>query len=391
MSNLTELLRCESLPGCDRKEVATAIGTVGYSNRDSDTAAGSWHAGFAPPEDVANATGTHALTPLDSAWNELQEMRSQVATGEPVDAKSIDSLILRLDSLIRDYEKRSTSQVQLRSARDAKLTALSIGAATHTDKFAARRDHFYRELFQAEYDRQTAANLSVQHLVTNHLAQSKLDSQAFDSLARHVTAHPDCEMNVQLYLTTVERLANEDQIAVAIQVGSQGVQLCASHSKVSELTSQVNRLRSQHADLPGNIMQFTSPTLRGRRFDLRSKRGSLVLVVFWATWCPACVQEVPYIKQLEQRYHPEGLEIIGVSLDSDRQKLAEFVAEQKISWPQMFSNHPGNTGWKNPIAQHYDIHSIPEAFLIDSNGAIVGAHLHGRQAIEKSILNQLSK
>ena len=54
-------------------------------------------------------------------------------------------------------------------------------------------------------------------------------------------------------------------------------------------------------------------------------RGKPVLVVFWATWCPACVKETPYIKDYYERFHDEGLEIVGVSLDTDRHKLAEFV------------------------------------------------------------------
>ncbi len=57
----------------------------------------------------------------------------------------------------------------------------------------------------------------------------------------------------------------------------------------------------------------------------------------------------------------------------------------------MFSNHPGNEAWNNPIAKHYGVDSIPNAFLLDENGTIVASHLQKRSAIESAILKQLSR
>lgn len=376
---------------CDRSQVATAILTAGFSKPASESAENPWHAGLAPAESIQPVDNLTALTPLDAVWLDLRNLREQNSDREgTVAQETIDVLLHRTDSLIADYEG-TAAESQLHSARDAKLTLLSIGANIKSAEYAARRDRFYRELFQAEYDSHTAANASVQRFVTEHLAKAEIDSHTAEALARHVTAHPDCDMNVQLYMTTVERLANEGQLATALQTGTQGLSLCASHAAVAGLEAELNRLRAENPGVPGTTMQFTSPTLRGQRFDLSSMRGKPVLVVFWATWCPACVKETPNIKSCYQRFHGEGLEVVGVSLDVDREKLAGFVNEQQLPWPQMFSNHPGNEAWNNPIAKYYDVQSIPQAFLLDENGTIVAGHLQRRSQIESAILRQLSR
>ena len=383
------LLHCVS---CDRREVATAILTAGFSKAQNAAVDDAWHAGVLPDEDVENVSGAVAIGPLDEVWVELQQLREQIAAdASPLPPETFDDLIRRLDTLIEDYEHRPESETHLHSARDAKLTALSIGSSVRPATYSKLRDEFYREVFQAEYDSQTVANVSVQQFVNQHLAPTKTNPRTAAALVRHVTAHPDCEMNVQLYMTTVERFANEDHLSAAMDIGSQGLKLCASQNDVSRLAEQVKHLQVANPGLPGSVMQFTSPTIRGQRFDLSSLRGKPVLVVFWATWCPGCVKESPAIKEFYQRFHGEGLEVVGVSLDVDRAELAAFVNEQQLPWPQMFSNHPGNEAWNNPIAKHYGVDSIPNAFLLDENGTIVASHLQKRSAIESAILKQLSR
>lgn len=381
-----------SFASCDRREVATAILTVGFSGTESSVVDSAWQAGVLPEQEVLEFDNAIAISPLDEIWSELQELREQVAANDPpLLPETFVDLIGRLEKLIADYEQVDGAKAQLQSAREAKLTALSIGASTHPLLYSSLRDEFYRELFQAEYDSETAANASVQQFVTGYLAKSKTNPRTAAALAQHVTAHPDCQMNVQLYMTTVERLANEGQFAAAMRVGSQGLKLCAAQSGVARLDQQIKNLRATNPGLPGDVMQFTSPTIRGPRFDLASLRGRPVLVVFWATWCPGCVKEAPEIKEFYERYHDEGLEVVGVSLDVNREELAAFVNKQQLPWPQMFSNHPGNEAWNNPIAKHYGVESIPCAFLLDEQGTIVASHLRNGSTIEAAILKQLSR
>ncbi|MCA9122480.1 MAG: TlpA family protein disulfide reductase [Planctomycetaceae bacterium] len=376
---------------CDRAQVATAVLKAGVAKTASEVVANHWHRGLAPVPSNQPDTQSAALSPLESIWRDLRKLREQNAHSEvTVTQHTIEDLVKRADALIAGYEQISAESL-LHSARDAKLTALSIGANIDPAVYSIRRDLFYRELFQAEYDPQTAAAASVRRFVNEHLVKPKLDDDTAVALSRHVTAHPDCDLNVQLYMTTVERLANEEQVDAALDIGSQGLSLCAAYADVSSLADELDQLRAENPGLPGTTMQFVSSTLRGRRFDLTSMRGKPVLVVFWAASCRDCVEEIPSLKDVYLRFHHVGLEIVGVSLDVDRDKLAQFVEEHQLPWPQMFSNLPGNQAGNNPIAKHYNVRSIPQAFLLDENGAVVASRLEKHGEIESAVLGLLSR
>ena len=88
---------------------------------------------------------------------------------------------------------------------------------------------------------------------------------------------------------------------------------------------------------------------------------------------PPCRGEIPNVVATYQKYHDQGFEIIGVSLDQDRQKLLDYTREQDMTWPQYFDGQ----GWGNKLAAKYGIESIPATFLLDGNGKIIGRDLRG--------------
>jgi peroxiredoxin len=84
---------------------------------------------------------------------------------------------------------------------------------------------------------------------------------------------------------------------------------------------------------------FSLTTLDGRSKKLSDYRGKVVLLNFWATWCAPCRVEMPTLVDLYNKYHAQGLEIIGVSLDDGRQeRVARFVSEMKINYPILLGN-----------------------------------------------------
>jgi thiol-disulfide isomerase/thioredoxin len=118
-------------------------------------------------------------------------------------------------------------------------------------------------------------------------------------------------------------------------------------------------------------------TLEGKRFDIDSRRGKVVLVDFWATWCVPCHEELPLLKSLYERYHDDGLEMVGVSLDESKEKLASFVQRQGMPWPQIYTDGPGERGWENPLMYQYTARSIPYTLLVDRQGTIIASGLIG--------------
>ncbi len=112
-------------------------------------------------------------------------------------------------------------------------------------------------------------------------------------------------------------------------------------------------------------LRFTA--LDGRTVDLAAMRGQVVLVDFWATWCPPCVGLLPRVKVAYETFRPQGFEIIGVSLDEDRSVLERFLKQQGIAWPQYFDGHEQ---FQNKIAQQLGIAGPPHMLLIDRKGVL---------------------
>ena len=108
-------------------------------------------------------------------------------------------------------------------------------------------------------------------------------------------------------------------------------------------------------------------------------KGKVVLVDFWASWCPPCRREMPNLVALYKEYKSKGFEIVGVSLDSKQEAWEKGVKDLHITWPQMSDL----AGWQNAGAAKYFVNSIPHTILVDGNGVILAKNLHGDELKEK--------
>lgn len=134
--------------------------------------------------------------------------------------------------------------------------------------------------------------------------------------------------------------------------------------------------------LPGNPMEITGTLLSGQPFDQQTLAGKVVLVDFWATWCGPCVAEIPNVLEQYEKYHAQGFEVVGISLDQDRDALEKFVADRKIPWPILFEPSEG-AGWQHPLATYYGISGIPTVILIGRDGKVVTLNARGERLGEE--------
>ena len=122
---------------------------------------------------------------------------------------------------------------------------------------------------------------------------------------------------------------------------------------------------------------FSAPSPEGKMISLKESMGKVTLIDFWASWCGPCRQENPNVVAMYNELHDKGLNIIGVSLDKegDAEAWKAAIAKDGLTW-----NHISNLKhWKEPIAEQYNVKSIPATFLLDASGKIVAKDLRGEE------------
>ena len=120
------------------------------------------------------------------------------------------------------------------------------------------------------------------------------------------------------------------------------------------------------ADDRRELANFTVPTIEGGTWSLADQKGKVVLVNFWATWCPPCRAETPDLVAVANKYRDQGLTVVGISLDQGtpedlKQKLGAFAKDFNVSYPIAT---PGSSDVAEGIS------SIPVTLLLDRQGRV---------------------
>jgi len=113
---------------------------------------------------------------------------------------------------------------------------------------------------------------------------------------------------------------------------------------------------------------FSLTDFSGRPLSLSAHRGKVVLLDFWATWCEPCKAEIPHFIDLQSRYGPQGLQIIGISMDDDENAARDFYRQYKM-------NYPVALGSSRLADQYGGVLGLPITFAIDRQGRIVSRHI----------------
>jgi peroxiredoxin len=120
-------------------------------------------------------------------------------------------------------------------------------------------------------------------------------------------------------------------------------------------------------------INFTLPDLNGKEVSLSSYKGKYVLVDFWASWCGPCRGENPAVVAAYQKYKDKGFDILGVSLDNNKDKWKQAVEKDNLTWTHVSDLK----GWQSDVAHKYSVTSIPFNVLLDKDGKIIAKALRG--------------
>jgi thiol-disulfide isomerase/thioredoxin len=125
---------------------------------------------------------------------------------------------------------------------------------------------------------------------------------------------------------------------------------------------------------PSAIMQADIKNLDGTTFKLQDKKGKVVLVNLWATWCGPCINEMPHLNEMQEKYKDKGFEVIGLDSDNEsKEDIEAFAAKQKLNYP---------LGWADgalmtEFVKLTRLNGIPQSILINREGQLTGVFTGG--------------
>ncbi len=136
----------------------------------------------------------------------------------------------------------------------------------------------------------------------------------------------------------------------------------------------------EKAELYGSLFdkefRLEGLNLKGEKFDIRSLKGKVVLVMFWATWCGPCLAELPKMNEIYEKYKEKGFEIVGYSVDENVEALKAFTTKEKTPWI-ILSMEMSVEAKMEDFSETYETTGIPTLFLIDRDGKLISARAYG--------------
>jgi peroxiredoxin len=131
---------------------------------------------------------------------------------------------------------------------------------------------------------------------------------------------------------------------------------------------------------------FMLTDVAGNNTTLSSYKGKIVLLEFWATWCPPCKASIPDMVELQKKYQDKGFTVLGVSIDTDSDaaaKVAEFSSSHGITYPVLIADEA--------VPMTYNVMSIPTSFLISRNGTVISSYIGYFDDYSKKISAEIEK
>jgi thiol-disulfide isomerase/thioredoxin len=222
-----------------------------------------------------------------------------------------------------------------------------------------------------------------------------VDSNGVDFNSPHTV--PPFQQGLATYLEKYPKHERTPYVAsMLMQVLSQ-VETPSTEPLLKKLATNPNEQIAQQAkatlqqrqfmlDLKKKPLVLKFAAIDGTEVDVAKLRGKVVLLDFWASWCGPCMADAPKVVETYKKLRERGFEIIGISLDQDKEAMESALKKMDMTWPQHFDGK----GWQNEIAQSFGIRSIPSTWLFDKKGKLREHGLRGPE-LEIRIENLLKE
>lgn len=322
-----------------------------------------------------------AKTPTIAAPSE--EVQKLMAAIEEVDKASSQATTVEEKAKYNSRKSDLLEQLAVQSKPDERAMwyrqlADTISAATQSGTYpdgVKRLQALFDKLAKSNEPKAVAAHvrfaqmtaeygLAVQDKKADYVA---LQSQWLKKLEGFIADYPDCpdtaEAMFQLAVAQ-EYAGHEDE---ATKWYGQIVKDFPKAPAARKAAGARARLGSV-----GNVISIRGKSPTGDTVDTANYRGKVVLVQYWATWCEPCKADMPVLKELLAKHGAAGFTIVGVNLDQSVKDMTDYVAQNGLTWPQIFEAG----GLESRPANEMGILTLPTMILLDNQGKVVNRSIH---------------
>jgi len=212
---------------------------------------------------------------------------------------------------------------------------------------------------------------------------SKAEMQRKNLYESYIRQHPDDELS--LYAMRMYNYINrENPLEVKSLLSTLGKDLQATE-EMMEIKKDAEE--NEKFLIGTKAPEFTQADTNGVAITLTSLQGKYVLIDFWASWCKPCRAQNPSLLRLYQKYKDKGFTILGISLDSKKDAWLKAIHNDKLEWQQVSDLNL----WNNAVAKQYKITSVPQNYLLDTRGVIIGKNLNEdelNEVLEKELTHK---
>lgn len=127
---------------------------------------------------------------------------------------------------------------------------------------------------------------------------------------------------------------------------------------------------------------FTLKARDGNNLRLAEQRGDIVLINFWASWCGPCIQEMPQLDKLAQKYQPLGVQVWGVNVENDTSAANAYLNKVNVEFPILFD-------LDNSVSKAYRVEAMPTTVILDKNGTVRSVHRGYKPGFEKKYEDEI--
>ncbi|MEP6671499.1 MAG: TlpA disulfide reductase family protein [Chthoniobacter sp.] len=171
-----------------------------------------------------------------------------------------------------------------------------------------------------------------------------------------------------------QRVLQEQQLAEQAAARARlELQRQQEQQKAQALANPAGPAPAPAGEFAGKPLTLKFTAADGSPVDVTKLRGKVVLIDFWATWCGPCMKEMPNVLAAYAKYHAKGFEIVGISLDKNKDTMLRVTAEKGMTWPQYFDGK----GWNNEVSTAFHIQSIPAMWLVNKSGIVATTEAAG--------------